>query len=461
VSSGTISVSRSAGSDATTVLTLGILATAIGFPTSIIVARTLGPEGKGVVALASTVAGYSTTMLGLGVDVAMVHFSGRAPETARSLARMAVRLGVLLGVLAAVGGAVLLLTVYRDRIPDPVMPWALLLVALGPVWLVTAYFQSIVIGIGRLVEVSVVQFLNALLTLVGAVVLVVGLGFGSNGWLATLGLVFVVSGLLTLVISLRAGVVPSAGDHGERSYAEVVGYGMRAYFGTLLQGLNYRLDFFLVAFFLPISQAGLYSIAVAATEILWVVPNNLGSVLMQRAARLPQVESDRLTQAVTRLTSLFLIVSSAVLAFVARPLVTWIFGSAFRGSVTPLLLLLPGTWALGLWKNVTNDLSGRGQPQSKAISAGLSAVATVLLDLLLIPKFGIDGAAVASSIAYMLAFGVSLVLYEHATGTGPLELIVPRPEDLSLLLATLRRRQRRRGPGAGGTTGLPEESRRA
>lgn len=442
-----IRVSRSARSDATTVLTLGILSTFIGIPTSILVARTLGPSGKGVVMLASTVAGYSTTMLGLGIDVALVHFAGRAPETARSLARIAIRLGIALGLLAAIAGTVLLLTAYRDRIPDSVLPWAVVLVALGPVWLVASYLQSIIVGIGRLIEVSVIQFVNAVLTLIGAVLLVALLGLGADGWLAVLALVFVVSGILTGVVSLKARVLPSASTaQGGYTYGRVTGYGMRAYFGTLLQGLNYRLDFFLVAFFLPIAQAGLYSISVAATEILWVVPNNLGSVLMQRAASLPHSESDRLTRAVTRITSLFLIVSSMALALVATPLVTLVFGNAFRGAVTPLLLLLPGTWALGLWKNVTNDLIGRGYPESKAISAGLSAAATVLLDLFLIPRFGIDGAAVASSAAYMLAFAVSLLQYERATGTGPLHLIVPRRGDLNLLIGVITRRSRRPPP---------------
>jgi len=439
-----IRVSRSARSDATTVLSLGVLSTFIGIPTSILVARSLGPSGKGVVMLASTVAGYSTTMLGLGIDVALVHFAGRAPETARSLARLAIRFGVALGILAAIAGTILLVTVYRARIPDSVLPWAVLLVALGPVWLVTSYFQSIVVGIGRLVEVSVIQFANAVLTLVGAVLLVVAVGLGPDGWLAVLAVVFVVSGALTAIASVKARVLPTEPQaRGGYTYRLVAGYGMRAYLGTLLQGLNYRLDFFLVAFFLPIAQAGLYSVSVAATEMLWVVPNNLGSVLMQRAASLPPRQSDQLTRAITRITSLFLFVSSIGLALLARPLVTRVFGGAFRGAVTPLILLLPGTWALGLWKNVTNDLIGRGYPQAKAISAGLSAAATVLLDLFLIPRFGINGAAAASSTAYLLAFGVSLIQYESATGTGPLSLIVPGRGDVALLVGALTRRPRR------------------
>ena len=57
---------------------------------------------------------------------------------------------------------------------------------------------------------------------------------------------------------------------------------------------------------------------VTATEMLWVVPNNLGTVLMQRAASLPGQDSDRLTRAITRLTSLFLLVACVILAASSR-----------------------------------------------------------------------------------------------------------------------------------------------
>jgi O-antigen/teichoic acid export membrane protein len=433
-----IRVSRSARSDSVRVLALGILSTIVGIPASILIARALGPTGKGVVMLATTVAGYSTTLLGLGVEVSLVHFAGRRPESAPTLARLALRLGALLGVIAALAGITLLLTVYRDRIPASTVPWAVFLIALGPVWIVTSYLQNIVTGIGRLVEISAVQLSNTVLTLAGAVLVFAG-GLGASAWLAVLGGVFIVSALLTALIARRAHVLPSsaAGIHGR--YAEVLRYGLRAYAGTLLQGLNYRLDFFLVAFFLPISQVGLYSIAVTATEMLWVVPNNLGTVLMQRAASLSGHDSDRLTRAMTRLTSLFLLAACVLLAAVALPLITLVFGSAFRGAVQPLLLLLPGTWALGLWKNLTNDLIGRGHPHAKAISAGVAAGVTALLDVLLIPRYGISGAAVASSASYVVAFLMALSSYRRFTDAGPAALTVPRRGDLALLFSIVRK----------------------
>jgi O-antigen/teichoic acid export membrane protein len=436
-----IGVSRSARSDATITLGLGIVATVLGIPTSILVARALGPAGMGGVTLVATIGSYSATMLTLGVEVSLVHFAGRRPETSPTLARLALRLGTLLGLAASAGAIALLMTVYRDRVPGELLPWAVFLLALGPVRLVTSFVQNVVVGVGRLVEVSVISLIAAALTLAGAIAFAHS-GVAAEGRLATLAVVLIVTVLLSLAVARRARVLPASADGIHGTYREVMGYGLRAYFGTLLQGVNYRFDFFLVAFFLPLTQVGLYAVGVTATEMLWMVPNNLQSVLMQRAASLPGQDSDRLTRAITRLTSLFLLAASLGLVLVAAPLIRLVFGTAYHGAVAPLILLLPGTWALGLWKNLTADLIGRGRPGAKALSAGVAAGTTIVMDLLLIPRFGINGAAVASSCAYTVALVMSLSAYRRTTGTGAIALIVPRPSDIGLLLAMARRGRR-------------------
>ncbi len=436
-----IGVSRSARSDATITLGLGIAATLLGIPTSILIARALGPAGMGGVTLVATIGSYATTMLALGVEVSLVHFAGRRPETSPTLARLALRLGTLLGLVASVGGIALLMTVYRDRVPSELIPWSLFLLALGPVRLVTSYVQNVVVGVGRLVEISVISLIAAALTLAGAI-LFAHSSVAAQGRLGTLAVVFIVTVLLSLAVARRARVLPATAEGIRGKYREVMGYGLRAYFGTLLQGVNYRLDFFLVAFFMPLEQVGLYAVGVTATEMLWMVPNNLQGILMQRAASLPGQDSDRLTRAITRLTSLFLLASSLGLALVAAPLIRLVFGSEYHGAVAPLILLLPGTWSLGLWKNLTADLIGRGRPGAKALSAGVAAATTVVLDMALIPRFGINGAAIASSCAYTVALVMSISVYRRSTGTGPAELIVPRPSDLGLLMAMARRGRR-------------------
>jgi O-antigen/teichoic acid export membrane protein len=107
---------------------------------------------------------------------------------------------------------------------------------------------------------------------------------------------------------------------------------------------------------------------------------------------------------------------AVVLGATARWLVPFIFGQAFAPSVTPLWLLLPGTVAFTIPNILNAHLAGRGRPQISALAAGISLVATVSLDVLLIPRLSIAGAALASSIAYVVTALVVLTIFRRLTG---------------------------------------------
>jgi O-antigen/teichoic acid export membrane protein len=77
-----------------------------------------------------------------------------------------------------------------------------------------------------------------------------------------------------------------------------------------------------------------------------------------------------------------------------------VFGERFRPSVAIVWLLLPGTVALSLGRVAASDLSGRGKSGYSSVFSVNALVVTVVLDLLLIPRIGINGAAIASSVAY-------------------------------------------------------------
>lgn len=87
-----------------------------------------------------------------------------------------------------------------------------------------------------------------------------------------------------------------------------------------------------------------------------------------------------------------------------------------------MLALLPGVILLGGAKVLTNEIAGWGYPQYNSFNAGVALILTVILDLILIPRFGILGAALASSIAYTVIFftsvGFYLVVSRRVTGSN-------------------------------------------
>ena len=96
---------------------------------------------------------------------------------------------------------------------------------------------------------------------------------------------------------------------------------------------------------------------------------------------------------------------------IGKPFNELVYTSDFSPAYSALLVLLPGVVLLGGGKVLTNELAGRGYAHYNSINSGLALVATLVLDVLLIPRYGITGAALASSIAYALNLMTALVFY--------------------------------------------------
>jgi len=114
----------------------------------------------------------------------------------------------------------------------------------------------------------------------------------------------------------------------------------------------------------------------------------------------------------------------------AGPLVTLLYSSKFAGAVAPLRWLLPGIFMLSIGKVLVGELLAREKARYTVWASGAAVVTNIAGNLLLVPKMGIVGAALASSVSYSVLSGVLTWYYLRVTGTRWTSL-VPRVEDLS------------------------------
>ncbi len=130
------------------------------------------------------------------------------------------------------------------------------------------------------------------------------------------------------------------------------------------------------------------------------------------------------------------------------------FGEAFAESVWAVWLLLPGIITFSVARVLSMYLLGRNQLKIDLLASACGLVVTLVLDLVLIPRFGFRGAAIASTIAYTLTMAVDLVWVTRTSSIKLSRLVVPRPADARLLWARLKetglamRRRRRTVSGA-------------
>jgi len=178
-----------------------------------------------------------------------------------------------------------------------------------------------------------------------------------------------------------------------------------------MQFFNYRLDVFIVNAFIGPAGVGIYGVAVTLAEFLWQLPNAASFVLFPKAANSTHETMNRFTPRVFGIILAVTSVGAVGLALFGKWAIRIIFSPAFADAYVPLLILLPGVVLLGVGKILTNDIAGRGYPHYNSIIAACALVITVTLDLALIPRMGIIGAAIASAVAYSLTFVLAVICY--------------------------------------------------
>ncbi len=188
---------------------------------------------------------------------------------------------------------------------------------------------------------------------------------------------------------------------------------------SMISYLNYRADTFVVEYFKGKSAVGVYSSAVLLTESVWQFSGSLALAAYARVGGLDRQAAAALTTRVMRHTLVILAVVCGGL-FLVAPVLVGVLPSSFAGASTALRLLLPGTMLYGL----AAALSGyytyqRGKPWVAASIAATGLVIDIGLDMALVPRMGVNGAALASSIAYATAILGALVVFMWDTKEGP------------------------------------------
>jgi O-antigen/teichoic acid export membrane protein len=183
-------------------------------------------------------------------------------------------------------------------------------------------------------------------------------------------------------------------------FKDSLSYGVKVYLANMVSFLNYRIDMLFTAWFLTPAAIGIYSVSVGMAEKLFMVPSAVSVVLFPRISRSTEGEANDFTPKIVRNIFLIMIIVCLISVFLAYPAIYLLFGSSFESSYLPFLILLPGIIAFSIGGVLASDLSGRGKPQYAVYSSVTCLVINIILNIILIPKYGGPVAAFSSAISY-------------------------------------------------------------
>ena len=210
-------------------------------------------------------------------------------------------------------------------------------------------------------------------------------------------------------------------------------YGLKGHVGNIFQKFNTRLDQFFISPYWGSAMLGNYSIAVTISELIFYIPDSIGIITLTSIAERDKKEAERLTAKSLRITIALTLILIGLLYFVAGPGVLFLYGAAFEPAIKAIYYLLPGIFFVGISKILSKYFSGIGRPEINTYTSAISMVVTILLCITLIPRYGIVGAAIASSMAYGLRTICDMGFFIKASRCGLPEMLFLKKEDINHL----------------------------
>jgi len=399
------------------------------FVASVLIARYLGPSDKGVLAFATLVVSWVTTFGGFSLADATVYLVGRRDFSAGEAAAAMFVFSITAGLLYAV---VAFMLVYFGLVRWPVgdRPVFYLLLSLMPVQLAVTHLTSIVQGLNRFKAYNVFTLINSAAFLL-AVLLVIGVARNRLMGVAQAMIVCAALNALLLVIYLIR-LAPWRLRSLLPFLKQGFYFGIRGHLNVILDTINRRFDQLALGAMMNPIELGWYSIAASISEVPQLLPDSIGTVLFPRVAGNAS-GAGSLTARACRVTVLAMAAATIVIVVGATPLIRFLYGDRFLPAVKPLIYLAPSILFLSLSKILTKYIYGVGRPHLAVWATGISAVVTIALIFPLIRRYGMVGAAAASSIAYGVGALCNLILTVRLSGASIWDFIVPRKPDFQLI----------------------------
>jgi O-antigen/teichoic acid export membrane protein len=216
-------------------------------------------------------------------------------------------------------------------------------------------------------------------------------------------------------------------------------YGIQGQIANLATLFNYRLDQFLVAAFVTRAAVGHYTVAVGLSEAVWWISSAVAIVLLPRLTEMESERASEVTPVICRNTLAISAVAALGMIVVSPAAIRVLFGEEFDPAFLPLVLLMPGIVCASATRVLGSYLFSQGRIVYNTYAVFIALGVTLVLDFLLIPWLEVEGAAIASSIAYGCALVATLYWFRRVSGRGAGEALVIRAEDRELYADLLRR----------------------
>jgi O-antigen/teichoic acid export membrane protein len=401
-----------------------------GFLTQALLARSLGPHDKGILDLFLLIPVVLASVTELGLLSANTYFAGKGTLPFSVLHSNSLLWSSAIGVLALGAGVMLVLATGS---PFESLTGSYFLLTL--LVLVPSLYFSLWSGLmyGR-EQAGTVYFISA--AFVALSLLVYGAAILLGGSLDS------ILQLSALLLFARAGLAlytlrgkgTSALTFDASALRQCFRYGIALWVGLAVNTLHFRVSQFLVSSMLGSAELAFYALATRIAEMAWLLDYVIINAAVFHVTSSTKEESVRITQRMTRVIGMMSLGASVLIAISSPVVIPLVFGEAFRPTILPLILLIPGIVGWSLARSLSQFIAYQvGKPWYNTAAAGFAFILNLVLNLILLPLLGVMGASLASSLSYICNLLLVSLIFKRLSAAPFAPSFVPTKEDFAIL----------------------------
>ena len=215
-------------------------------------------------------------------------------------------------------------------------------------------------------------------------------------------------------------------------------YGVLLQFANIALLLNYRGGYYFVEHFYSKASLGVYSVGNQLVEASWMISRSFSTVLYARLSNIKKDPGYKMTKyyvlSFFKIVFLITLLILAVLLLMPVEIYTFIFGKEFGMVKDIIIALSPGILLFSVSRILGVFFSGTGRAIHFSLGTFSSLIILGILLYVWVPKFGIIGAAWATSLSYSILFLYYITLFVYHTHSKLKDFII-NSQDIQLFIS--------------------------
>lgn len=421
----------------------------LGVISGILITRILGPEGKGVLTIFQSDVILLSLLLSFNINLGLVYFISTKKVSISEMLGIAICLG---GISFVIGALFLSGSQLSEQLTKIIYPkgfssfWYIAFILLSIIFsLMNGIFSSIFQGIKNFRVINQVTLINAGLNVLcfGMYYLVAERSLHTtenvNAILVLTFTLAFVNGMVWLGYYLKLVGTRPQFNFSNQTVKLLIRFIFIGYLSNLINICNYRLDIWMVQYFKGTTELGFYSLSANIGQLFFMVSAPI-AIVLQPYLNSPD-EKKKLQKFIlfSRINCTIVLVGGILAGLLAQFIIPLVYGKPFVNSVVPFLFLLPGVIFSCLTQVFAVIAISHNKIKYNLLATILGLIVTVVVDLILIPRYGIIGAAITSTFTYFTIFISVLFFCTTKLRLPLLNYFILTKEDIRNLLNNERR----------------------